>query len=116
MGVASIALPVVLAAFLAYSAARKLSHGEEVVRSYARAGVPEDRLDLLALVLLAGAAGLIGGVFWPALGVAAAIGVTCYFLVAAGFHIRADDARRLPTPLVIASIAALALILRIAAL
>jgi hypothetical protein len=38
----------------------------------------------------------------------------CYFLVAISLHIRADDAEHVPTPLVIALIAAAALILRLA--
>jgi hypothetical protein len=114
MFVATVVVSAVLAAALAFSAIRKLSHREEVVQTYVRAGVPEDRLDYLAAILLAGAAGLILGLFWAPVGVAAAIGLVCYFVVAVAFHIRADDARHLPIPLVIALIAAAALILRLA--
>jgi hypothetical protein len=39
--------------------------------------------------------------------------VILYFIVAIGFHIRADDAEHLPTPLVIALIATAALVLRL---
>ena len=39
-----------------------------------------------------------------------------YFTVAIAFHIRADDAKNLPTPLVIALIAMAALVLRLATL
>ena len=45
---------------------------------------------------------------------AAAASVSCYFLVAIAFHIRADDARNLPTPLAMAVIAAAALALVVA--
>lgn len=107
-------LSVVLATLLAFAAIRKLSHGEEVVQSYVRVGVPEGKLDLLATILLAGAAGLILGLFWPPMGVAAAIGVACYFLVAMAFHLRADDAEHLATPLGLELIAVAALILRLA--
>jgi hypothetical protein len=106
-------LSVLLAAILAFSAVRKLSHRAEVVQTYTRVGVPEDRLDYLAYILLAGAAGLIAGLFWEPVGVAAAVGVTCYFLLAIAAHVRAGDIEHMPTPLVIELMAAALLILRI---
>jgi hypothetical protein len=105
-------LSILLAGILAFSAVRKLSHREEIVRTYTRVGVPADKLDSLAYILLAGAAGLIAGLFWAPIGVAAAIGIACYFLLAIAAHIRADDAEHLPTPVVIELIAAASLILR----
>jgi uncharacterized membrane protein YbjE (DUF340 family) len=107
---------ILLASLLVYSAIRKLTHDDQVVESYARAGVPEDRLNQLAVVLLAGAAGLILGFLWGPIGVAAAVGLVVYFAVAVGFHIRADDWRHLPTPLALALLAAVALTLRLATL
>jgi DoxX-like family len=107
---------VLLAALLGYSALTKLSHQERFVRGYIRVGVPEDKLDYLAIILLAGAAGLILGLFWAPVGLAAAIGVTLYFLVAIAVHIRADDAEHLPTPVMIAVLAGAALLLRAATL
>lgn len=106
---------VVLAGLLAWSAVRKLSHDESVVRSYARVGVPEDKLNYLAVVLLAGAAGLLAGLVWAPVGVAAAIGVICYFAGAMIFHIRARDAKNLPTPALLAVLGAATLVLRLAA-
>jgi len=105
---------ILLAAALTYSATRKLSHRQEVVQTYVRVGVPEDKVDYLAVILLAGAAGLLLGLIWAPLGITAAGAVTCYFLVAVVFHIRADDLGNLPTPLLIALVAAAALILRLA--
>jgi hypothetical protein len=116
MFVATVIVSVLLAALLAFAAVRKLSHREAVVRTYLRVGVPEDKLDYLAMLLLAGAAGLILGLVWGAIGVAAAAGVVSYFLVAIAFHLRADDVENLPTPLAIAVLAAAALALRIATL
>ena len=52
--------------------------------------------------------------FWVALGIAAASAVACYFAVAVAFHIRAGDAEHLPTPALLALIAAVALALRLA--
>jgi hypothetical protein len=108
---ATVAVTVVLAALLVYTAARKLGHRPEVVRTYDRLGVPEHRLNVLALVLLAGAAGIAFGLYWAPAGIAAGIGLVLYFLLAVGAHIRAGDQRNLPTPilLVVLSVATLAL-------
>ena len=56
------------------------------MRSYAMVGVPEDKLNSLAVILLAGAAGLFAGLFWEPIGVAAAVGVVCYFVLAVAAH------------------------------
>jgi hypothetical protein len=114
MNVATSIVSALLAALLAFSAIRKLSHRPEVVETYLRAGVPEDKLNYLAITLLAGAAGLVVGLLWAPLGVAASLALVAYFLVAIGFHIRADDAEHLPTPIVMALLAAAALALRLA--
>ena len=89
---------ILLAALLVYAAVRKLSHRPAVVATYTRVGVPEERLDQLAWILLAGAVGLIAGLFWPPIGVAAGAGLVVYFLLAIAAHLRAGDARNLPTP------------------
>ena len=109
------AVSALLAALLAFTAVRKLSHDERVVESYARVGVPEDRLNHLAAILLAGAAGLVAGLVWTPLGIAAAAGVLCYFLAALAFHVRANAIGNMLTPLVYAAMAAVALALHIAA-
>lgn len=114
MFAATIAVSALLAALLAFAAVRKLSHNEAVVESYLRVGVPEDRLDHLAAILLVGSVGLMIGLLWAPIGVIAATGVVCYFLVAIGFHVRADDLQSLPNPTVIAVLAVAALALRIA--
>ena len=106
---------VLLAALLAFAAVRKLGHRPEVVETYVRVGVPEERLDLLAVVLLAGAAGLLAGIAWRPLGVAAASCLVLYFLVAIAAHIRARDQRNMATPLLIELLAIAALVLRLAA-
>jgi hypothetical protein len=114
MSVATAAVSALLAALLAFSAIRKLSHRPEVVEAYRRAGVPEDKLDYLAITLLAGAAGLVAGLLWAPLGLAAALALVVYFLVAMSFHLRAGDAEHLPTPLVMELLAAAVLVLRLA--
>ena len=113
MFAAYVALTIILAALLCYAASRKLSHRADVVASYARVGVPEPRLDLLAALLLAGAAGLIAGLFQPLAGLAAAAGLTAYFLVAIAAHVRFRDTANVRTPIVLALFAAASFLLRL---
>jgi uncharacterized membrane protein YbjE (DUF340 family) len=113
--VASTIVTVLLAALVSVAAVRKLSHTERVVESYRRAGVPEDKLNILAVILLAGAAGLLLGRLWSPVGVAAAIGLIGYFAAAVAAHIRAGDAGRLATPIGYGAVAVAALVLQVAA-
>jgi hypothetical protein len=105
-----------LAAILAAAAVRKLSHREEVVMSYVRVGVPPERLDHLAFILLAGAAGLVIGLFWAPIGIATGIAVIGYFVLAIAAHIRHHDERHLPTPVAIEVLAVATLTVRLASL
>jgi hypothetical protein len=116
MSIAAAAASVLLAGLLAFAAARKLSHRPEVVATYVRVGVPDEKLNYLAVILLAGAAGLLLGLFWETIGVAAAAGVVLYFLLAVAAHLRAHDQENLPTPVVILVLAVAALALRLATL
>ena len=116
MDVAAAIASALLAALLVVSATIKLTRREPYVQGYLRVGVPEERLNLLAIVLLAGAAGLLLGLAWAPLGVAAAAALVVYFVVAIAAHVRADDAANLPTPVAMEAIAAAALVLRVATL
>jgi hypothetical protein len=114
MLVAAAVLSVLIAGLLAFAAIRKLSHRPDVVESYAEAGVPENWLNPLAATLLAGAAGLVLGILWKPLGIAAAIAVAVYFLVAIAFHVRARDLGNAGTPVAIELLTLAALGLRLA--
>lgn len=114
MFTATIAISILLAGAVAFAAFRKLSHRPEVVQGYARVGVPEDQLDHLAVTLLAGAAGLLVGLFWAPIGIAAAVGLIAYFVLAVAAHIRYRDLENLPTPAVVEVLAVAALVLRLA--
>ncbi|MFE3443148.1 DoxX family protein [Nocardia sp. NPDC059180] len=114
MRIASIVLTSLLAAALIISAALKLSHRPEVVAEYERVGVPRERLDYLAAILLAGAAGLIGGLFWSPLDIAAAAGVVIYFALAIVAHIHARDAQHVAIPVAVELLAVAALALQLA--
>jgi DoxX-like family len=110
--VATILVSSLLAVVLTYSAVRKLSHQPEVVATYARVGVPEDKLNYLAATLLAAAAGLIAGLWWTPIGIASATGLVVYFLVAIAAHVRHRDMANAPMPAVIELMAVAALILQ----
>ena len=76
---------------------------------------------LLVLVLtaaceFAGAAGLIIGIWWAPLGIAAAIGVVLYFVGAVGAHLRKNDFKSAPNPGVLLIVAAAALVFRLVSL
>ncbi|HEU5211047.1 MAG TPA: DoxX family protein [Longimicrobiales bacterium] len=113
MSYAYLFVSLLLVSLLVYAGARKLSHRGDVVASYARVGVPEERLDALAAVLFVSAAGLVAGVFIRPLGIAAAAGLVIYFLAALTAHFVHRDASNAGTPLVMLVLAAGALVLRI---
>jgi len=114
MFLATVIVSSFLAALMTFAAIRKLSHRPEVVSTYTRVGVPEERLNLLACTLIAGAGGLLVGLVWAPLGVVAGVAVAAYFVVALAAHVRADDLENAPTPLVMELLALAATALRAA--
>lgn len=76
--------------------------------------MPPRFIPYLALLLLTAAAGLLLGLRWAPLGIAAAAGLTGYFTVAIGAHLRVRDLRNLPTTLVYLALAVATLALRLA--
>jgi len=56
-------------------------------------------------------AGLVAGLLWPPIGIAAAACLVVYFALAIAAHIRADDVKSLPTPIAMELMAAAALLL-----
>ena len=59
----------------------------------------------------AAAAGIVVGLWWPPIGIAAASGAVIYFLVAVAAHLRVGDWNGLtaPTPFLVMSVATLVL-------
>jgi uncharacterized membrane protein YphA (DoxX/SURF4 family) len=103
---------VLLAVMLLASAGAKLVKAPPVVQNLGAIGVPLAWFPRLAVLEILGAIGLIVGLFAPPIGVAAAIGVLCYFAAALSFHVRAGD-RNLAPPLVFFVLAVVALITRL---
>jgi hypothetical protein len=96
---------------LVASARGKLVRDPQVMKVMTTVGVPEDKLWLLATAELAGAAGVVAGLFWWPIGVVAASGVVLCFIAAIGAHIRVKD-RKIAPALVMLVAAATVLILR----
>jgi hypothetical protein len=71
------------------------SHDQSVVMVAERLHLPVSWMVRPRALLGAGALGLVIAFAVPAIGTAAACGLVLYFLVAAGFHIRAHDTRLL---------------------
>src|SRR5215469_6158730 len=77
---------------VAYSAIAKIRRDPRVVRTiHEVVGFPLSYFPLLAACELAGAVGLILGIFWPLLGILAGVGLAIYFIVAILAHFRVGD-------------------------
>lgn len=101
MTVALYVVAGLLAALLVFSAGMKLTGRPDVVESYARVGVERRRLPVLAAVLFAGAAGLLVGLAWTPLGIAAAGALVCYFVLALIAHTTHHDLAHAAPPTVL---------------
>ncbi|WP_194818595.1 DoxX family protein [Nocardia sp. XZ_19_385] len=113
MFVATVIITVLLAVGLIPSAYFKFSRKPEFVEGYKTLGVPDTWLNPLAAALLAGSVGLLIGLWWPPIGIAAAIGLILYFLGALGFHVKAKDYKNMGVPAAILALAIAALVLRL---
>ena len=114
MFIAYIVAAAVLSLALVASGRGKLVKDEQVVSSLTKAQVPLSWYTALALTEFAAAAGLLIGIAWRPLGIAAAVGVILYFIGAVLMHLRARDFTGAPVPAVILVIGALTLVFGLA--
>ncbi|MGW6411404.1 DoxX family protein [Streptomyces vinaceus] len=103
-----------LALVLAASATFTLQRSEAIVTNMRKVQVPDSWLPRLAALKAVGATGLVAGLWVTPLGVAAAIGVTLYFIGAVISHLRVKDFELAPAA-ALTLLAAAALVLRVAA-
>ncbi|HJP78335.1 MAG TPA: DoxX family protein [Pseudonocardiaceae bacterium] len=106
----------VLAALLVAAGLGAIVRAPAVVTNMTRVGVPEKAYLPLALCEFAGAAGLVIGIWWPPLGVAASIGLVLYFVLAIGQHVRTGDVKGSPPAGLLLVMAVAALVVRLASL
>lgn len=115
MFIAYVVVGALLALVLAGSGSAKLAKNKTIVDTLTGIGVPPGMFPFLAACEIAGAVGLIVGIWWAPLGIAAAIGTVVYFLGAVGAHLRKRDFKGVPNAVVILVLAAAVLTLRLLA-
>lgn len=114
MGTPYPVIAFVFAAIAVFSGVGKLRHDPRIVRVIQdTVGVPLKFFPLLAACEFAGALGLVLGVWWPSLGVAAGIGLTLYFVAAVVAHLRVGDVKGVGPAAFILMLAVATLVLRI---
>jgi hypothetical protein len=104
---------IALAAMAAMSGSMKLSRQPDAVAAITGVGVPLGWFPFLAVAEIAGSAGLLIGLGWAPIGVAAAGGLVAYFFAAGLAHVRAGDYPGIVKPLPVLVLAVVALVLRI---
>lgn len=116
MGIAYFVIAIVLAAMASFSGVGKLRHDPHIVKViHETVGVPMKYFPLLAACEIAGAIGLVLGIWWPILGIAAAIGLVIYFLGAVVSHVRVGDLGGIGPAAMLLTMSAAALTLRVLA-
>jgi hypothetical protein len=98
---------------LSVSAQLKLRREPRAVEAITKVGMPLRFFPFLAALELAGAAGVLIGLAVAPLGVAAAIAVVIYMVLATASHVRIRDWSGLPSPLVPLALGAAVLALRL---
>ena len=94
MYAAYLVITILFALMAAFSGLGKMRRDPRQVRSvHETVGVPLRHFPLLAACEFAGASGLLVGIWWPPLGVAAGIGLVLYFVGAVVSHLRVGDAK-----------------------
>lgn len=114
MGIAYLVITILLAAMVLFSGFKKLRNDPHIVKViHETVGVPMKYFPLLAACEFAGALGVVLGIWWPLLGVAAGSGLVIYFVGASVSHLRVGDVKGVGPAAFILVLAAAALALRI---
>jgi uncharacterized membrane protein YphA (DoxX/SURF4 family) len=114
MGIAYLVITILLAAIVTFSGIGKIRHDPRIVQViHELIGVPLKYFPLLAACEFAGSLGVVLGIWWPLLGVAAGIGLVVYFVGASMSHLRVGDVKGIGPAVFILVLAAAALALRI---
>jgi hypothetical protein len=114
MDTAYLVITVLVALMAAFSGLGKIRRDPRQVRVvHETVGVPLKYFPLLAACEFAGALGLVAGIWWPPLGVAAGIGLVLYFIGAIVSHLRASDVKGIGPAAFMLILAAGALALRV---
>jgi hypothetical protein len=112
--IAYVVIAVLLSLMLLMSARGDITRDPKITEPLKAIGVPDSWFLPLGLVKIAGALGLLAGIVYRPLGIAAAIGVVLYFLGAVITHLRAGDKKGVGTPAAIMLVAVAPLVLGLA--
>jgi hypothetical protein len=107
-------ITLLFAAMVAFSALGKIRRDPRIVHVIHEViGVPLKYFSLLAACELAGALGLVLGIWWSSTGVAASIGLVLYFVGATVSHLRVGDVKGVGPAAFMLAVAVGALAMRI---
>ena len=109
MSIAYAVVGILLALGVLGSASAQLAGNKVVLANMVHLGIPRGMLPFLASSLIAGGVGLVVGLWYPPLGIAAAAGLVLYFVGAVIAHLRKGDVKGLPAPVMFLVLAAAAL-------
>lgn len=116
MFLAYIILAILRAAQIVFSSVGKFRRTPRVVKTIVEgAKVPVQWLPWLAACEIAGAIGILIGIAWTPLGIAAASGLVLYFVGALVAHVRAGDFKGMLTPVIPLLFSVVVLVTRILA-
>jgi DoxX-like family len=105
---------LVFALLVTFSGIAKIRRDPRVMKVvHETVGVPLKYFPVLAGCEIAGAIGLMDGILWPPLGVAAGIGLVLYFLGAIVAHLRVGDVKGIGSAVSMLMFAAVVLALRV---
>jgi hypothetical protein len=114
MHTAYLVITVAFALMVSYSGVGKIRrHPLQVRVIHETVGVPLKYFPLLATCELAGALGLVVGIWEVLIGIAAGIGLVLYFVVAVASHLRVRDIKGIGSAVFMLVLAAGALALRL---
>jgi hypothetical protein len=115
MFIAGVVVTVLAAAANMFSATLDFIRYKQILINMAKVGVSESWLTTLGILKAAGALGLLAGIRVPLVGIAAAIALVLFFIVAIITHLRGRD-YSFGLAIVFLLLALAALVLRVASL
>ncbi len=107
---------VLMSAVLLASAGAKFTRPKRLVDQMSTLGLSYGVLPFLGIAQIAGAGGLVIGLWWGPLGIAAAVCLTLYFLGAVASHLRVGDYKGAPPAAILTAVAVVLAASRVASL
>ncbi|GAA2968881.1 MULTISPECIES: DoxX family protein [Streptomyces] len=104
MFIAYAVVAALMSAVLLASAGAKFTRPKRLVDQMSTLGLPYGVLPFLGIAQTAGAGGLVVGLWWGPLGIAAAVGLALYFTGAVVTHLRVGDYEGAPPAAVLTAV------------